>query len=219
MPKTNLIFYSYTIKVKGTSASEHWDDLSEDIKKIVVSQIARHLLEIFSLRFESAGSLYLSPLSPDFVVGPIVSTPFYRALDGVVRVPDTPISQTVDPNRGPFSTVSEYLSSNLRVELELISNHRSIVLSELQGSDDDPKLAESRLELGERVMKKAVELCSVYYPGDTSVPANITTPQKPFSLKFDDFRLSNVMVRLYIPLIVSLIKAHVCHRSMRIQVE
>ncbi|KAG1847194.1 hypothetical protein DFJ58DRAFT_798363 [Suillus subalutaceus] len=171
--------YMILDKIKGTPASNNWGNLSEEVKKTVVSQVARYFLEIFSLRFESSGSLYLSPLSPQFLVGPIISTPFYRALDGVVRVPDAPISKNVDPNRGPFSTVTEYLSSNLRAELEFISNQ--------------PFHPESRLELGERVMRKAIELCSVY-PGDTLIPANISTPQRPFSLKLDDFRLSNVMI-------------------------
>ncbi|KAG2154085.1 hypothetical protein DEU56DRAFT_772851 [Suillus clintonianus] len=184
--------YMILDKVKGTPASQNWGDLSEAIKKTVVTQIAHYLLEICSLRFESAGSLYLSPLSPHFVVGPIVSTPFYRALDGVVRIPNAPVSQDVDSNRGPFSTVTEYLSSNLRAELDFISNNRSVVLSELH-EYDPTQVAESRLELGERVMRKAIELCSVY-PGDALVPANITTPRRPFSLKFDDFRLSNVMI-------------------------
>jgi hypothetical protein len=184
--------YMILDKVKGTPAGQNWGDLSEEVKKTVVSQVARYFLEIFSLRFESAGSLYLSPLSPQFLVGPIISTPFYRALDGVVRVPDAPISKNVDPNRGPFSTVTEYLSSNLRAELEFISNHRSVVLSELHECDPT-QLAESRLELGERVMRKAIELCSVY-PGDMLIPPNITTPQRPFSLKLDDFRLSNIMI-------------------------
>ncbi|KAG1809108.1 uncharacterized protein BJ212DRAFT_616460 [Suillus subaureus] len=42
-------------------------------------------------------------------------------------------------------------------------------------------------------MRKATELCSVH-PGDMLIPANITTPQRPFSLKLDDFRLSNIMI-------------------------
>jgi hypothetical protein len=205
------------LEVKGTPASLNWGDLSEEVKKTVVSQVARYFLEIFSLRFESAGSLYLSPLSPQFLIGPIIGTPFYRALDGVVRVPDAPISKNVDPNRGPFSTVTEYLSSNLRAELEFISNHRSVVLSELHECDPT-RLAESRLELGERVIRKAIELCSTY-PGDMLIPANITTPQRPFSLKFDDFRLSNIMVRLCTPLMMPIINAHVCGRSIPIQVE
>ncbi|KAG1751905.1 hypothetical protein EDB19DRAFT_1674474 [Suillus lakei] len=171
--------YMIMDKVKGTPASQKWGDLSMEVKKTVVSQVAHYFLEICSLRFENVGSLYLSPLA---------SIP----LDGIVRVPDTPISKNVDPNRGPFSTVSEYLSSNLRAELEFISHHRSVVLSELHKCDPT-QLAESRLELGECVMRKVIELCSIY-PSDTLIPANITTPQRPFSLKFDDFRLSNIMI-------------------------
>ncbi|KAG2363058.1 hypothetical protein BDR07DRAFT_1609037 [Suillus spraguei] len=133
-----------------TLASHNSGNLSEKVKKTVVSQIARYFSEIFSLRFESAGSLYLSSLLPQFQVGPIISTPFYRALE----FPDIRISENVDPNTGPFST-------------------RSVVLSELHAYDPT-QLAESRLELGERVMRKAIELCSVYPLGD--------------------FRLSNVMI-------------------------
>ncbi|KAG2043718.1 hypothetical protein BDR03DRAFT_329180 [Suillus americanus] len=47
------------------------------------------LLEMFVLRFESAGSLYFSLLLLHFVVGPIFSTLFYRALNGIVLVPNT----------------------------------------------------------------------------------------------------------------------------------
>ncbi|KAG2354397.1 hypothetical protein BDR07DRAFT_1454139 [Suillus spraguei] len=50
-----------------------------------------------------------------------------------------------------------------------------------------------RLELGERVMRKAIDLCSIY-PGNALIPANLTTPKRPFSLKLDDSRLSNVMI-------------------------
>jgi hypothetical protein len=229
----------HLLKIRGTPASRVWGDLPEEVKKTVVSQIARYSLEIFSLRFESTGSLYLSPLSPQFLIGPIIRAPFYRALDGVVRVPDAPIPTIADPKRGPFSTVTQYLSSNLRAELEFCSNHRSVVLSELHKYDparsaesrleigervklhkDDPtQLAESRLELGERVMRKAIELCSVY-PGDILIPTNITTPQKPFSLNLHDFRLSNIMVCLYMPtMTLIIINAHVYVRSIPIQVE
>ncbi|KAG2078693.1 hypothetical protein BDR04DRAFT_1147384 [Suillus decipiens] len=114
--------------------------------------------------------------SPQFFVGPIIGTPFYRALDGVARVPHAPISKNVNTNRGPFSTVTEYLSSNLRAELEFISNHNSVVVSELYECGP-AQSAESRLELGERVMRKAIDLCSIY-PGNALIPANLTTPKK-----------------------------------------
>ncbi|KAG2034824.1 hypothetical protein BDR03DRAFT_900768 [Suillus americanus] len=209
--------YMILDKTKGIPARQNCGDLSEEVKRTVVSQVARYLMEIFSLRSESAGSIYLSPLSHPFVVGSIISTPFYRAVDGVARVPAAPILQNIDPNRGPFTTVTEYLSTNLRAELEFISN-RSLVLSELYECDPTQS-AESRLELGERVMRKAIELCSVY-PGDMSVLTNITTPRRPVSLKLQDFSLSNVSVLcLCILLMVSIVNARVYDRSMQIQVE
>jgi hypothetical protein len=168
-----------------------------NIKLTVVAQVARYLMEIFSLRFKSAGSLYLDPQLPHFVVGPIVSTPFYRAIDGEVREPEPgpnrPLSQIPDPKRGPYSSVSEYLSGGLRKELEFIATHRSLAVAEIGPRENDPSGAEGVLEHGVRVIKKAIELCHLY-PGDILLPANITTPQTPFSIKLDDFRLSNIMV-------------------------
>ncbi|KAG1809105.1 uncharacterized protein BJ212DRAFT_1484602 [Suillus subaureus] len=75
--------YMILDKIKGMPASYDWDNLSEEVKKTVVSQVACYFLEMFSLQFESSGSLYLSPLSPQFLIGPIISTPFYCALASV----------------------------------------------------------------------------------------------------------------------------------------
>jgi hypothetical protein len=168
-----------------------------NIKQIVVAQVARYFMEIFSLRFATAGSLYhANPQPPHFfVVGPIVSKSFYRAIDGEVHEPeehpDTPLLPNPDPHRGPYSSVSEYLSGGLRRELDYIAMHRWLAL--LQVSYIDRGAEERTLELGVQVIKKAIELCNIY-PGDILLPANITTPRAPFSLKFDDFHLSDVMV-------------------------
>jgi hypothetical protein len=66
------------LKTKGilNPARQNWGDLSEEIKKTVASQVARYLLEIFALRFESACSIYLSSLSFHLIVivGPMVGT-------------------------------------------------------------------------------------------------------------------------------------------------
>lgn len=186
--------YMIMEKVSGVPASDKWEKLSEIVKGRVVSQIADHLMAMFALRFDRAGSLYLSSLSgSDITVGPIVSTPFYRALDGFVRVPDT--DATSFPElfcfRGPFSNTSDYLQSSLRAELHFLSHHRSIALSELDGEDE--KAAISRLEQGQRVLRKAFELCAIY-PGDIQIHQQTTAPTKLFSLRLDDFRLSNIMI-------------------------
>ncbi|KAF8693964.1 Phosphotransferase enzyme family, partial [Rhizoctonia solani] len=62
-----------------------WKSLPLNIKLKVVTQVAEHLAALFSLRFQQTGSLY--PLededSKQAKVGPIVSLPFYRMLDGI----------------------------------------------------------------------------------------------------------------------------------------
>ncbi|KAF8067847.1 hypothetical protein FPV67DRAFT_1780866 [Lyophyllum atratum] len=178
-------------KVPGASASDSWESLPDEVRTTVVSEVAQHVMEIFSLRFDSAGSLYWAPQSNDFRVGPIISTPFYRALDGVVRIPGHIQARVIDPNRGPFSNVSGYLSSFLNAELDFLSEHRLFALSEL--GDGSSAMGEHRLEQGERVIKKAIELCSIY-PGDIPILDNVRTPEKLFSLRLDDFRLSNIMI-------------------------
>ncbi|KAJ7879552.1 hypothetical protein B0H14DRAFT_1605136 [Mycena olivaceomarginata] len=52
---------------------------------------------------------------------------------------------------------------------------------------------EGSLEQAIRVLKKAVQLSAVY-PGDVCVSEPLTSPGQPFSLRMDDFRLSNVMI-------------------------
>ncbi|KAI5992533.1 kinase-like domain-containing protein [Pisolithus albus] len=181
-------------KMPGVSANTIWDTLSMSAKERTVSQVAEYLKAMFALRFDRAGSLYLSsPSEDDVYVGPIVSVPFFRASDGIIRVPDAdPPSYTeLSQYRGPFSNATEYLQSFLRAELHIISRYRSTVLAEMKEADEE--VAASRLELGERGIRKALELCSVY-PGNHQPGGPISTPEKPFSLCLDDFRLSNIMI-------------------------
>ena len=182
-------------QVPGFSASEKWETLSVIVKESVVSQVAEHLMAMFAIRFDCAGSPYLSAHSEiGFTVGPIVSTPFYRALDGVVRIPDADATSYAElfRFRGPFSDTSDYLQSFLLAELHFLSHHRSIALSEFDGEDEEAAVI--HLEQGERVLQKALELC--VYLGNIQIHGQEATPIKSFSLRLDDFRLSNIMVRL-----------------------
>ena len=158
-----------------------------NVKKRVVLQVAEYLMAMFALRFEKAGSLYIS--SNEVIVGPIISTPFYRALDGVVRLP-----QGLSPDgthRGPFSTTTEYLQSFIHAELQFISQHYSIALQEFD--EENEELAIHRLEDGQRILRKTLGLCAVY-PGNIQIHDPENPSPKPFSLRLDDFRLSNIMV-------------------------
>ena len=60
----------------------------------------------FSLRFEQAGFfITLHPIN--IFVGPIISAPFFRALDGSFALLLSALNRLL----GPFSTVPDYLSS------------------------------------------------------------------------------------------------------------
>lgn len=191
------------LKVPGVPAGKHWDTLPMDVKERVVSQVAQYIKAMFALRFERGGSLYLaSPSGNEAHVGPIVSTPFYRAIDGVIRVPDAvhELGAHLSQYRGPFSNISDYLRSFLRAELDVVTHYRPIVLSEIKSEFKraDAQEAEVLLETGGRVLRKALELCSVY-PGNHA-PGGLTTstPKRLFSLRLDDFRLSNIMVCMFL---------------------
>jgi hypothetical protein len=199
-----------TLKVRGTPAANVWDVLPMNIKLTVVAQIARYFMEIFCLRFPVAGSIYHDPEPPHFfVIGPIVSEPFYRAIDGEVREPmdDSPHLPDPDPNRGPYSSVSEYLSGGYRRELEYVALYRDLALSEVYPfvkiHDDE----ERTLERAVGVIKKLIELRHLY-PGDVLLPANIITPQTPFSLRLKNLQLSDIMVCPSVLLVASSI--HMC---------
>ena len=168
------------------------DSLSDAAIKQFIAEVVAYMHEMFLLCFEQAGSLYLSPTLEKFIVGPIISTPFYHALDGLVRFEDTSLISTLNRLRGPFSTVSDYLSSWVKAELCVISRNPETALLEFGGDREC-------LKLGQRVLEKLSELCEIY-PGDTNVYGGVTMTNHRFSLKLDDFRLSNIMVRITINL-------------------
>jgi hypothetical protein len=153
---------------------------------------------LFNVRFEKAGSLYerraeKNHSSFSFCVGPIVSTAFYRSIEGFVEYPDMS-SQTrnaLQNLRGPFIHTGEYLASSLRALLLKVSRHRAETL--LMFDAENPNKAISVLEKSTRIINKAIELCYVY-PGDLLVHGPLTTPLEPFTFKFEDFRLVNFLV-------------------------
>lgn len=179
------------VQILGVPASAVWDTLPFEKKQVVVAEVAECILQLFHLRFDTGGSLYHEPGSSanSFIVGPVVSTPFYRALDGVVRFPNQSIAPDLRRYRGPFLSPTSYVRSPLETELHIlrVQNLRRHVLEhELDGNEEC-------LEQGIRVLEKAVQLASIY-PGDICISSPLTTPGKPFSLRMDDSRLSNVMV-------------------------
>ncbi|KAJ7057112.1 hypothetical protein C8F01DRAFT_992114, partial [Mycena amicta] len=177
--------YMILEKISGVSASDVWDTLPLELRQVTVCEVADYIIQLFRIRFETGGSLYNGPDRKQFV-GPIVSTPFYRALDGVVRFTQ-PVDRDIALYRGPFHDASGYLRSFVNAELRVVKDQQHHILEhEMDGNEE-------RLEQGIRVLKKAVQLASVY-PGDFCVSEPLTSPGQPFSLRMDDFRLSNIMV-------------------------
>jgi hypothetical protein len=69
------------IKMPGRPASEVWDMITMFAKINFVTQLARHVLNIFQLRFILAGSLYMSAPGK-YHVGPLVDPVFYEIVAG-----------------------------------------------------------------------------------------------------------------------------------------
>jgi hypothetical protein len=163
-----------------------WDILKKEAKERLVHDMAVHLISLFGLRFSLAGSLTFSPQGT-VLLGPLVATPFFHALDGEVRFPQSaPLDLT--KFRGPFARATDLLSSSPKAELHVIKYRRSELLQGFKGD-------ETLLELGKRVLEKAVQLVEVY-PGEVEVGfSSDGNSARPFSIKLADFRLANIMVR------------------------
>lgn len=172
-------------QIPGVPANDVWDKLALSSKETLVRGVARSLLSLFDLRFSEAGSLYLLE-DGSIKVGPLVTTPFFRALDSEVRFPEeAPLD--LSHLRGPFAHTTEYLSSAPKTELYILQHQRNAALQEL---DED----EEKLAMGKRVLEKVLQLIEIY-PGERGIAFSpITEAAKPFSFRLDDFRLSNIMV-------------------------
>jgi len=110
-------------------------------------------------------------------VGPIVTG--FQDEDGLPMYSDPHVADGIQNFRGPFSNTADWLSHSLRAEiftLKSMSDH---------GFDANAALAN---------MDDAVRLCSVY-PGNNPVIPLTKSPHMPFSFKFDDISLKNIMVR------------------------
>ena len=143
----------YLCKVSGVPADSVLESLSRNAIKRLITEVATYSHEMFSHRFEQAGSLYRSSKSDQFFVGPIISTPFYCALDGFVRIDNASVLSALHHFRGPFRTVSDYLLSWIRAELYILTQNPSTLLSELYGNRE-------RLQRGQRVLGEGA-LCNI----------------------------------------------------------
>ncbi|EQL01923.1 kinase-like protein [Ophiocordyceps sinensis CO18] len=205
--------YMIMQKIPGIPASDNWKTLPVEIKERVVIQVSEHLADLFSLRFEKAGSIYCVPsesspsvsstASDAYEIGPVVTGPFFRALDGILDCCATNLqtssSSRLHSLRGPFTSAGDYLAHYLRALLFKCAEFPKETMRQL-GDDEEAKGDSDReqkreaLQRAERVLGKGIQLCTIY-PGDASVfPGGSSTPEQLFTLRLDDFRLVNIII-------------------------
>jgi hypothetical protein len=171
----------------GFPALDIWDNLAWEAKEKVVAQVARDLMRIFELRFTMAGSLYLSS-DQKYLVGPIILPKYFKTMEGRPVYTDPRVQQSLHQFRGPFSNATDWLSSSAKAEMFALSS---------TPSPSPPRVGGRRpqdLTLTMKIMSQATSLCSVY-PGNHPVVGGRKASERPFSFMFDDFSLSNIMVR------------------------
>ena len=112
-------------------------------------------------------------------------------INGIVQYPHMSMDTLRDLNalRGPFQNVGDYLASSPRAELLKATRYpeRTLILSETEDEDV--------ISSGVRVMRKGIDLCYIY-PGDTPIQGPLTSPGKPYTIRLEDFRLVNMLVRV-----------------------
>jgi hypothetical protein len=112
-------------------------------------------------------------------VGPIITGTFIQIEDGLPIYSDRNVAEGIQRFRGPFSDTADWLSHSLRAEIFAFESTR------------DHKFDASAARTN---MTAAVRLCSVY-PGENSVIPDMKSPHMPFSFRFEDISLNNIMVR------------------------
>src|ERR1700734_1500847 len=161
-----------------------WGSLSLFEKQKIVTQVTRYPLTAFQLRFDQAGSLYLShstQTSDPYYVSPIVTATFFQLEDGRCCIL-THTWQTVFNSFRPFSHATDWLSHSLRAEIYISKSTHDHTF-------------DTNAALGN--MEAAVRLCS-FYPGENPVIHHMKSPHKPFSFRFDYMSLKNIMVRFVV---------------------
>jgi hypothetical protein len=145
------------------------------VKQNAVHQVAKYVIDLFSIRFERAGSLYIS--SPavdgikvsDYVVGPIISKPFYTLLDSAKPYPNITSGMIgrLQGLRGPFVHTTDYTYDKHSVCAYLLCGSESHLRSDevKKFEDEYGSEAELQLVLAENSLRKVIQL-SESYPGE-----------------------------------------------------
>ncbi|KAF9536552.1 Phosphotransferase enzyme, partial [Lunasporangiospora selenospora] len=92
-------------KMNGVPLSEKWDHLAFEEKKHIINQVIDIMLQLLDTSFDRIGSLYMDENDSTYRIGPIISDLFFDGKRG-----------TMDLERGPWGSTSEYLTAVIRAE-------------------------------------------------------------------------------------------------------
>jgi hypothetical protein len=132
------------------------------VKQNAIHQVAKYVIDLFSIRFERAGSLYIpSPAVDgikvsDYVVGPIISKPFYTLLDSAKPYPNITSGMIgrLQGLRGPFVHTTDYMTSTAYAHL-LCGSASHLRSDEVKKFEDEyGSEAEVQLVLAENSLRK-----------------------------------------------------------------
>lgn len=185
-----------------------------------MEQLAGHISEVFSLRVESIGSLYvhkdhlkrawkksmkvfdksIDDTALEFEIGPVVCTLYCSDPED-----EFPRSRVKDPTRGPFKSAGEWLSSLPGHELAFMREHyeealeESVLLKTPPDSNDtvdDNSHSKGRrqrqLEFARSSLSSLMDVAKSYCGPVADGPYGHLSTQ--FSLLHHDFQLSNLQV-------------------------
>ncbi|KZS94262.1 hypothetical protein SISNIDRAFT_63460 [Sistotremastrum niveocremeum HHB9708] len=161
-------------KIKGTHLASVWKTLAPFEQDLVVTQLARWVVETFKLRFDSIGSLYLKPESPgEVIVGPIIEAPFY--VDGRAQLP---------LDRGPFSSAKAYLSACTQRELD--ASRVTLAQNMSEGYQREYEEGRLNIERSMSLLQSLIDRCGGLDSDDPEFA--------PFSLDLRELGLKNLTV-------------------------
>jgi hypothetical protein len=159
----------------------------------MVTQLARHVLSIFQLRFTLAGSLYMSAPGK-YHVGSLVDPVFYEAAAGEELFNQNSadrqarqVWERLQELRGPYTRTTTWLSHRISAEVAAYKAMHPVLTS----GPWTPRHPSYCME----VMTAAADLCC-RYPGENPVFNNVKNPDQSFSFLLEN-DLSNIMVRAF----------------------
>jgi len=161
-------------KSKGSSLDAVWSSMEPFQQDLVIGQIARWMMELFTHSFDKIGSLYPVEGNPGAVqLGPVAQSLFY--IDGRAEYP---------LDRGPFSSAKDYLSGCAQRELD----SSRFMFSQDTSKEYQMRLQEEKdnVERSMHLFEQLIHQCPGLDGGDPEMA--------PFTLDVHNLTMRNIIV-------------------------